>query len=148
MLVENVGLILYRGTICGLTEKTPFLYRYFEVLGQKISCQLSVPLNNIIPENVHWIGISEIKCIYWRYLSGADTEIRLGGCEIFFRTKHFLKRNNILAPPPWRIPNPPEHSLTYFRSFLSSLHIHSLIFVHFLADFTFLLFLLSRIFEI
>ena len=24
----------------GLTEKTPFLYRYFEVLGQKISCQL------------------------------------------------------------------------------------------------------------
>ena len=35
---ENRGLILYRGTICGLTEKTPFLYRYFKVLGQKISC--------------------------------------------------------------------------------------------------------------
>ena len=33
------GLILYRGTICGLTEKTPFLYRYFTVLGQKISCE-------------------------------------------------------------------------------------------------------------
>ena len=31
-----LGLILYRGTICGLTEKTPFLYRYFKVLGQKI----------------------------------------------------------------------------------------------------------------
>ena len=24
----------------GLTEKTPFLYRYFEVLGQNIICQL------------------------------------------------------------------------------------------------------------
>ena len=33
------GLNTNRGTICSLTEKTPFLYRYFEVLGQKISCQ-------------------------------------------------------------------------------------------------------------
>ena len=29
----------------GLTEKTPFLYRYFEVLGQKISCQLICTLS-------------------------------------------------------------------------------------------------------
>ena len=31
------GLILYRGNICRLNEKIPFLYRYFKVLGQKIS---------------------------------------------------------------------------------------------------------------
>ena len=37
-IIKKRGLILYRGTICGLTEITPFLYRYFKVLGQKISC--------------------------------------------------------------------------------------------------------------
>ena len=35
----DTGQISYRGTICGLTEKKPFLYRYFEVLGQKIRKQ-------------------------------------------------------------------------------------------------------------
>ena len=38
-MLKILGLILYRGTICGYTENTPFLYRYFKVLGQKISCQ-------------------------------------------------------------------------------------------------------------
>ena len=43
--VCRTGLILYRGTICSLTEKTSFLYRYFKELGQKISSKKLFPLN-------------------------------------------------------------------------------------------------------
>ena len=41
---KNFGLNIIKGYICGLTEKTPFLHRYFEVLGQTISCQLFISL--------------------------------------------------------------------------------------------------------
>ena len=52
----------------GLTAKTPFLYRYFEVLGQKISGFetdfLSAPQNNIIPE----VSFHNNRKIYTMYI--------------------------------------------------------------------------------
>ena len=58
------GYILYRGTIFGLTEKTPFLYRYFKVLGRKKAAP------DYLHKNLQWgFGSKKVESYLVRFLS-------------------------------------------------------------------------------